>query len=158
MNRIALAKRPPRSLEVCPPALLRGGIRDWLLGLRAWLATGWAHPSSVEWPRQGRNSRSPHVGQSQLPSVRLEFGDTLDDIRTQQAGDLQARIRVARSLRELWHLRPEVFRLVALRFDQAEALSRLERLNRHFPTRAPRSGFSPLELPSADARPAQRRR
>jgi len=77
----------------------------------------------------------------------------LQDIRTQQVGVLQVRIRVAHSMRELWHLRPEVFRLVALHFSQAEAQCRLDRLNRHFPTRSPRSGFAPLETQPAEARP-----
>ena len=45
---------------------------------------------------------------------------------------VQERVRIARSLRDLWHLRPEVFRLVALRHSQAEAHQRLDRLNRHF--------------------------
>ena len=40
---------------------------------------------------------------------------------------------------------PEVFKLVALHFSQAEAQCRLDRLNRHFPTRSPRSGFAPLD-------------
>jgi hypothetical protein len=50
----------------------------------------------------------------------------------------------ARSLRELWHLRSEVYRLVALQTSQSEAERRLADLNHHFPTRAPRSGFAPL--------------
>lgn len=62
---------------------------------------------------------------------------------------LQQRINIARSLHELWHLRPEVFKLVALRYSQGEAQSRLDRLNRHFPTRAPRSGFGAFELGAA---------
>jgi len=88
--------------------------------------------------------------------VRDEFVQALADIRTQQVGMLQARIRLSRSLRELWHLRPEVFKLVALQFSQAEAQCRLDRLNRHFPTRSPRSGFSLLESQPAKPRPARR--
>ena len=45
----------------------------------------------------------------------------------------------ARSLRELWHLRAEVYNAVAIQFNQYEAEQRLSRLNRHFPTRAPRA-------------------
>ena len=48
---------------------------------------------------------------------------------------------VAKSMRELWHLRAEVFALVSLELSQLEADRRLAALNRHFPTRAPRSGF-----------------
>jgi len=79
-----------------------------------------------------------------LGAVRTEFLQSLEDIRTQQVGVLQQRIGRARNLRDLWHLRPEVFKLVALHYSQAEAQSRLDRLNRHFPTRSPRSGFAPL--------------
>lgn len=79
-----------------------------------------------------------------LQGVRDEFLQALEDIRTQQAGRLLAHIRGAGSLRELWHLRPEVFNLVALRYSQSEAEVRLDRLNRHFPMRSPRSGFGPL--------------
>jgi len=78
-------------------------------------------------------------------AVRGEFLAALQDIRTQEVAVLRHRIGVARSSRELWHLRPEVFRLVALRFSQAEAQCRLDRLNRYFPTRSPRSGFAPLD-------------
>ena len=53
-------------------------------------------------------------------------------------------VYVVQFLRELWHLRSELFRQVALQHSQFEAEQRLSRLNRHFPTRAPRSGFAPL--------------
>ena len=46
--------------------------------------------------------------------------------------------------RELWHLRADVYRLVAVHHNQAEAEARLNRLNRHFPTRAPRSALAPI--------------
>lgn len=130
---------PARRIEVCPPALLRrAGMAapGWRGGLRAWLGAGW----SAEAP-----ARSRCAAPAGLPEVRNEFVQELDDIRTQQAGLLLERIRIARSLRELWHLRPEVFGLVALCHSQAEAQVRLDRLNRHFPTRSPRSGFGALD-------------
>ena len=49
------------------------------------------------------------------------------------------------SLRELWHLRAEVFSLVSLQHSQHAADTRLAQLNRHFPSRSPRSGFGALE-------------
>ncbi len=38
----------------------------------------------------------------------------------------------------------DVDRLVAVEHSQAEAEARVASLNRHFPTRSPRSGFMPL--------------
>ncbi len=81
---------------------------------------------------------------ARLPRVRAEFLDCLADVHGSEANALARRVDLARSLRELWHLRTEVYRLVALQHDQLQAESRLERLNRHFPARAPRSAFAPL--------------
>ena len=79
-----------------------------------------------------------------LPPVRRDFVDTLGDIAPDAARDLTRRIRETRTLRELWHLRTEVYRVVAIEHSQFEAERRVARLNRHFPTRSPRSGFAPL--------------
>lgn len=129
---------PTRRTESCPPALLRQtslAAAGWRGGLRSWLGAGWdAAPAA-----------RPVACASGLREVRDEFMQEIADVRTQQAGLLLERIRVARSLRELWHLRPEVFGLVALCHSQAEAQARLDRLNRHFPTRSPRSGFGALD-------------
>jgi hypothetical protein len=81
---------------------------------------------------------------SRLPAIRDDFLETLSDIRTLDAKMLADRIGFARSLRELWHLRTEVYRVVAVARNQAEAEGRLAELNRHFPTRSPRSAFAPL--------------
>jgi hypothetical protein len=80
-----------------------------------------------------------------LGAVRDEFHDSVLDITVvPDAGELVRRIDAARTLREFWHLRADVYRLVALQYSQAEAERRLAPLNRHFPTRSPRSGFVPL--------------
>jgi len=81
---------------------------------------------------------------NRLPAVRADFMNCLRDLAPEHAAGLSDRIDRARSLRDLWHLRPEVFNFVALHHSQTEAEARLTRLNRHFPTRAPRSGFAPL--------------
>jgi hypothetical protein len=78
--------------------------------------------------------RPPDV--TPLWAVRLEFMRALHGVRTQQAGELLDRIGRARSLRDLWHLRTDVFALVAHHRDQAEAHARLATLNRHFPVNA----------------------
>jgi hypothetical protein len=82
---------------------------------------------------------------NQLGAVRDDFHDSVLDLTVvPDAGELVRRIDAARSLREFWHLRAEVYRLVAVQYSQAEAERRLVPLNRHFPTRSPRSGFVPL--------------
>jgi hypothetical protein len=81
---------------------------------------------------------------NRLPGVRDDFVRCLTDVASEDAFRLGERIAAARSLRELWHLRADVYRLVAVQHNQAEAETRLTRLNRHFPTRAPRSSFASL--------------
>lgn len=79
-----------------------------------------------------------------LPAVRAEFSRCLDDAFGDEACALADRIDRARSLRELWHLRPAIYNYVARHQSQAEAEERLAGLNHHFPTRSPRSGFVPM--------------
>lgn len=146
LHRRLLRRGLPRRVEVCPPAHLNAAgpaAPGWRADLREWLSTPWQTPArDVD-----------GVARASLIRVRDDFLEEVLDIRTQQAGMLQERIRCARSLRELWHLRPEVFGIVALRYSQAEAQIRLDRLNRHFPTRSPRSGFAPLEAAPQDSAP-----
>jgi hypothetical protein len=67
-----------------------------------------------------------------LAEARLDFAETLHDIRNPASLDARSRIAATRSLHELWHFREEVFSLVARRHDQTEATRRLASLNRHF--------------------------
>jgi hypothetical protein len=116
--------------EVCPPSLCHAPDSIWQRAV-FWLLA----------PAPQEAAPPP----SRLPAVRDDFHACVADIViVPDAGDLVRRIELARSLRELWHLRTEVYRLVAVQHSQAEAEERLARLNRHFPTRAPRSGFAPL--------------
>ncbi len=127
--RDTLASRIGWRAEVCPPSLRQPPRSAWN---RLWfwlLAPG---------PLQA----SPSL--DRLPPVRQDFLDSLDDIRSESASTLCTRIGQARSLRELWHLRAELYSVVAIDHSQHEAERRLALLNRHFPTRAPRSGFVPL--------------
>jgi len=78
--------------------------------------------------------------------ARGEFLAMLADLHGGDVLQLRERIQRARSLRELWHLRTDVFRVVAVQHDQAEAEDRLAWLNRYFPTRAPRSAFGALPM------------
>lgn len=149
-NASHLSPHGPTRTEVCPPALRRSRPSSswqegWQAGLRDWLQTAWpAHAGSANstqshWPKE-----LSMTAQSSTPLslVRLEFVDSLRDIRTQQAGDLLGRIRIARSMRDLWHLRTEIYNLVSCQHDETEATYRLNRLNRFFPQRVRRPGAS----------------
>jgi hypothetical protein len=127
--RDTLASRIGWRAEVCPPSLRQAPRSAWN---RLWfwlLAPG---------PLQS----SPAL--NRLPPVRQDFVDILADLPAAATGALRLRIDQTRTLRELWHLRTELYTVVALNHSQHEAERRLSQLNRHFPTRAPRSGFVPL--------------
>jgi hypothetical protein len=127
--RDTLASRIGWRTEVCPPSLRQAPCSAWN---RLWfwlLAPG---------PLQS----SP--GLNRLPPVRQDFLDSVDDVTSEAAELLRQRIGQTRTLRELWHLRAELYNVVSLHYSQHEAERRLAELNRHFPTRAPRSGFVPL--------------
>lgn len=130
---------------ICPPAIgretltLRSSLTDWLR--RGGLPVA---------PRRAfADSDSAASARSPLAAVRHDFMETLADLHSGTALQLRERIRRSGSMHELWHLRAEVFSLVALRHSQAEADDRLAWLNRHFPTRGPRSGFGGLPLKEA---------
>ncbi len=80
---------------------------------------------------------------NRLPVVRAEFLASLADIGTAEVDALRERIEKAHSLRDLWHLRSEVFSTLGVALTQTQAEERVGKLNRHFPTRAPRTQFSP---------------
>jgi hypothetical protein len=136
-------------VAICPPTLLETSGSDTRFDLRHWFSAGGSVAAQDD--ADDGDTRCKR-GAAPLYSVRGEFADALRDIDGDEADALTLRIRLARSLRELWHLRPEVFGLVARQHSQHEAQARLDRLNRHFPTRSPRSGFGalgPAEGPSA---------
>jgi hypothetical protein len=114
-------------------------------------------PSSLSW--HGRTRRlverlvsrvapwlpAPARPVNRLALAKREFQDSLFDVPGEPAQVLLDRIGRARSLREMWHLRSSLYGEVAMALTQSEAERRLARLNRHFPTRAPRSALMPLE-------------
>jgi hypothetical protein len=116
-------------LDCTPPSLqhMPGGLWQRLL---FWLLAPAPHEAAPPLDR--------------LPAVRTDFLAAMADITGDDAEDVRWGVHHARSLRELWHLRTDVFRLVAVASSQAEAEQRLLLLNRHFPTRAPRSQFGAL--------------
>ena len=122
---------PARPVESPPPQAL--APRAWSTRLSDWLGvSGW---------RVSRTDFVSSFGQrgrlDALAAARLDFADALFDVHTVAAGATLDRIAATRSLHELWHLRGEVFDLVSLRHDQAEAGRRLRDLDRHFARRSP---------------------
>ena len=127
--RDTLASRIGWRAEVCPPSLRQAPRSPWN---RLWF-----------WLRApGPLQSSPSL--KRLVRVRQDFLSILADLPADAADPLRLRIDEARTLRELWHLRTGLYSVVALHHSQHEAEQRVAQLNRHFPTRAPRSGFVPL--------------
>lgn len=127
--RSTLADASSSRVEVCPPSLCHAPDSSWQRFMMWLLAPAPAHTA---------------MPLSRLPAVRADFLQCLHDVPTHAAAPLAQRIDAARSLRDLWHLRTEVYRVVSLAHSQGEAERRVASLNPHFPTRAPRSGFAPL--------------
>lgn len=103
--------------EVPPPALLRSPVRGWqrLIG---WIVSA--------------GSEDTHVPIGKLAAIRAEFVAVLDDLDPGRTSMLRQRIAKAASLRDLWHLRSDVYGVVSLQHSQSEAERRVSSLNRHF--------------------------
>lgn len=91
---------------------------------------------------------------NRLPRVKQDFHACLDDVDPAAAAGLRTAIEQARSLRELWHLRADLYSLVGRAHSEAVAEQRLARLNRHFPTRAPRPGAPAPSRPALASKAA----
>ena len=127
-RRSTLSDPSSLRVEVCPPSLRCAPDGNTWQRLIFWLMA----PA----PRHAA------LPVNRLPRVRTEFLATLADIESDEAEALRLRIRDTRSLRELWHTRAEVYRIVGVAHSQGQAEDRVNLLNRHFPTRAPRSQFA----------------
>jgi hypothetical protein len=140
LHRFRLRRAAPAStirIDVCPPDVCPPRDSLWVSMLR-WLV--------------GNDAEVAPVLRTPLERARGEFVAALDGLMHVCAGeatDLLSRVRHARSLRELWHLRSELYTLIARRTSQPEADSRLARVNQHFPTRAQRSAIQTAEMPDA---------
>lgn len=128
-RRSALDAQSSLRVEVCPPSLRQAPASTWQRAV-FWLLA----------PAPYDSSPAPSL----LVGVRSDFEALLGDIASDDACALRRRIADARSLRELWHLRADAYRVIGLSHSQRVAEERLARLNRHFPTRAPRSQLAPL--------------
>jgi hypothetical protein len=123
LHRLLRKNAGPTTLRmnVCPPDVIPARESLWQRGLR-WLVGG-----DVE---AVPSLRTP------LEKARGEFVVAMDGLVEFDRSDLLLRAQHARSLRELWHLRSELYTLIARRVSQGEADARLARVNQHFPTRA----------------------
>lgn len=103
--------------EVPPPAMLPSPARGWqrLIG---WIVSA--------------GSEDTHVPIGKLSAIRAEFSAVLDDLDPGRTSMLRQRIAKAASLRDLWHLRSDVYGAVSLQHSQSEAERRVSSLNRHF--------------------------
>ena len=116
---------PTTRMNVCPPDIVPRRDSLWTAALR-WLVGGDADVAPA--------LRTP------LERARSEFVAALEGLAEVDPNGLLQRAQHARSLRELWHLRSELYTLIARRSSQVEADARLARVNQHFPTRAQRTG------------------
>jgi hypothetical protein len=142
--RLALLSRAaarPARYEVCPPHELPSfgtRLRDWFESRRDAQAT---QPGTDSAPFEARASRPS----ARLARAQRDFASELADLPESHSAAALAAIRRAASLHDLWHLRAQVFDIVARHHDQQQAAARLARLDRHFPTRSPRSGLVPFD-------------
>lgn len=124
----SLLRRKPASpstgigsrIEVRPPAL-------WGQAEPVWLAL---------WHWLGQNDAADRRRLGALDAARQDFCAALAGLNHAAAQDLQRRAGHARSLREVWHLRAELYSVIACHLNQGEAIRRLDLVNRHFPVAA----------------------
>ncbi len=115
-----------RRAQVTPPDLFARSPST----LAAWVRQGWAWLWDMEeLPRKA----APTTG---LAQARNEFHSAIWDLQSLKANQLREQIGAARSLRELWHLRADVFKLISVHRGQPEAQTRIDVLDSHFPVRA----------------------
>lgn len=113
--------------QSCPPELFSRSRPAW----QRWVAR-WLRGCRLAWGRQARSGGAPLA---RIHGAREAFFLSVADLHGPAVDALRDRIARARSLRELWHLRLEVFQLLARSRGQAHAQQRLGELDLHFPTR-----------------------
>lgn len=124
--------QPTRRQEVSPPAQFvraRPLWQAWAMGVWRWV-----------WDMDADPSAKKPAPTSGLRPVKAEFIAALWDLQSLQANQVRDQIETSRSLRELWHLRADVFKVISTHRGQIEAQLRLDALDSHFPVRASRRG------------------
>jgi hypothetical protein len=132
LSRQSPSGKPKRlRMTVEPPSRWADSDTPFWSVLWQWIWTGQVELSS------------PPVAPPVLQQAREDFCAALSDLHGDAVADLRERVRFAQSLRELWHLRAELFSLISYHLNQASAQERLARVNRHFPAQAKPVGTSP---------------
>ncbi len=122
----ALPQPAHRRNQVTPPALFVTSQPQW----KAWVKGFWSWLWDMD-------DTAPHdTPAGALRKVKSEFNSALWDLQSLRANQVRDMIESARSLRELWHLRAEVFKAVSVHRGQIEAQLRLDALDSHFPVRS----------------------
>ena len=132
LHRKAFAATAPVRIEVRPPQLWPRRPSMWSMAI-GWLA--------------GRDAGVAPALRTPLEKARTEFVAAMGGLAELDTTDLLRRAQHARSLRELWHLRSELYTFIARQVSETEACHRLARVNQHFPTRAARSSTGVSVLP-----------
>lgn len=106
---------PPARFAAHPPAPMR-----WVASIWRWL-----------WDLEAPAPKPAPLGE--IRQIRAAFHAALMDMQSAKAYQVRYQIEACRSLRELWHLRADVFEIVAENRGEGEAKNRVAGLNRHFP-------------------------
>jgi len=117
-----------RRAQVCPPELFSRSGPQW----KRWVTGFWA------WLWDLEDTADPMPVLTGLHKVKSEFCAAMWDLQSVRANQVRDAVEHARSLRELWHLRADVFRAISTHRGQSEATIRIEALNNHFPVRMSR--------------------
>lgn len=115
-----------RRVGVTPPAQFAPAQPLW----KAWGKAFW------NWLWDNGESPRPLASANGLRAIKTEFVASLWDLQSLRANQVRDQIETSRSLRELWHLRAEVFKVISTHRGQIEAQLRLDALDSHFPVRA----------------------
>lgn len=117
-----------RRSSVTPPSQFAPAQPLWQL----WAKGFW------NWLWDNDESPRPLAPAAGLRAIKTEFVAALWDLQSLRANQVRDQIETTRSLRELWHLRADVFKLISTHRGQIEAQLRLDALDSHFPVRASR--------------------
>jgi hypothetical protein len=115
-----------RRAQVAPPDLFARSPST----VGAWLSRAWTWLWDMD---EAPRKPAPTTG---LAKARNEFHSAIWDLQSLKANQLRDQITQSRSLRELWHLRADVFKLISMHRGQAEAQIRVDVLDSHFPVRS----------------------
>lgn len=115
------------------------------------------------WQRLRGAAETPDAA-ALLSAARADFLTALGSLQSPSAVDLALRANHARSLRELWHLRADLYNLIACSHSQGEAERRLVDVNRHFQAQAvgarqsDAAASSPASRSNPQTKPPRQRR